>query len=156
MKKILILLAIVIAVMTFLPLTSKAAPAEIGGGIVECCQLRHDVTIAGAEQVKTTILGPVADQTKTNCPFGVPTLERKWAAYCTVDIIMTVSDWIFWLALTIGAIMIVVAAIMFVTSGGSPDKTGKAKGILTYAVIGFVVALLAKFIPAIAKYFIGV
>lgn len=161
MKKFLIIIisALFLTVLLSLPnipRINQASATEIGEEIPECCKLRHNIDIGGTDYDKDTTLAPSNDRTQVNCPItGTLTAESKWAAYCTVDTIMTISDWIFWLALTLAGIMIVVAGVMFVTSAGSPEKAGKAKSMLTYSVIGFAVALLAKFIPAVARYFIG-
>jgi len=55
----------------------------------------------------------------------------------------------------IGTIMLVVSGIIFLTSGGSPERMGVAKKALTYAIIGMVVGLSAtaivNFIKGIVK-----
>jgi uncharacterized membrane protein YjfL (UPF0719 family) len=40
-------------------------------------------------------------------------------------------------------VVIIVAGIMFTTSGGNADSVKKAKSMLLYAVIGIVVSILA-------------
>ena len=77
-------------------------------------------------------------------------------SYCTIDSVTTLTDWIFWIVFIVAAIIIVIAGLTFMTAAGDPDKAGKAKGMLTYGVIGILVAVLAKFIPAVARYFVGV
>ena len=39
--------------------------------------------------------------------------------------------------------MIIVAGVMYTTSGGNAGQVSKAKGALTYAVVGLIVAFLA-------------
>jgi len=60
-----------------------------------------------------------------------------------------VGGWIFWLLMVFVVIFILYAAFLYLTSGGDPEKTGKAKGVIIYAVIALAVALLAKAIVAI-------
>ena len=80
----------------------------------------------------------------------------NWAAYCTIDSVTTLTDWIFWIVFVVAAIIIVIAGLMYMTSAGDPEKTSKAKGVLIMGVVGIIVAVLAKFIPALVRYFIGV
>lgn len=50
-------------------------------------------------------------------------------------------------------LMIVVAAFYFVTAGGNPGQIEKAKNILLYALVGFIIILLAKsFIEFLKKF----
>lgn len=44
----------------------------------------------------------------------------------------------------ISVIMTLVAGLMYVVSGGNPDKTKKAKNILLYAIVGIVIAIAAQ------------
>lgn len=46
----------------------------------------------------------------------------------------------------IAVIMIIVAGLKYVTSGGDASKTASAKSTLIYAIVGIVVAALAQFI----------
>lgn len=52
----------------------------------------------------------------------------------------------------LSVIMIIVAGIMYVTSGGSSDQVNKARHTLTYSVVGLIVALLAL---AIINFVLG-
>lgn len=45
---------------------------------------------------------------------------------------------------TLGAIMIIVAGILYLTSAGSPERIGVAKKALIYAIIGLVVGLSSQ------------
>ncbi len=46
-------------------------------------------------------------------------------------------------AIPLTTIMVLVGAFQMITSSGDPEKFGKARKTLTYAAIGFAVALLA-------------
>lgn len=43
----------------------------------------------------------------------------------------------------VAVIMIIIGAINYITSGGDPGKTAKARSTITYAIVGLVVALLS-------------
>lgn len=70
----------------------------------------------------------------------------------SVDVILeSVANWLFSILLIISAIIIVIAGIMFVSSGGDPEKVSSARNLILYAVIGIIVAALAKGLVAIVK-----
>ena len=53
-------------------------------------------------------------------------------------------------------IIIIVSGIQFVTSGGNPEAAAAARGRLTFAIIGFVIIVLAYAILQIVdKVFLG-
>ena len=59
------------------------------------------------------------------------------------------------LVASLGTIMIIVAGIMYLLSGGSPEKMGKAKTALIYAIAGIAVGLAATSIVQAIKNIIG-
>lgn len=65
-------------------------------------------------------------------------------------------NWMFWGLIVLGIAMVLVAAYMYVTSSGDPERAGKASKTLLYAVIAIVVGLLAQGIPFIVASFFGV
>lgn len=73
----------------------------------------------------------------------------NWAVFCLVNTINTIVNWIFTLILVVSVGLISAAGFMWITSGASPDIKKKATGLLTAAVIGIVIAILAKVIPAL-------
>ncbi len=64
------------------------------------------------------------------------------------NIIETVLKWVLTFLGTLSILMIVIAGIMYITSGGDEARVDKAKAWLTYAVIGLIVALLGYAIVA--------
>jgi len=74
---------------------------------------------------------------------------------CLMNTIYSIIDWIFVFLLAIAVIMIIMGAFSFVTAGGDPEKTMKARNYIMYAAIGIAVALLAKAVPAMVKMIVG-
>ena len=70
-------------------------------------------------------------------------------------IIDTVTRWFYGIFLALAVIMVIYAGFMFLTAGGDADKINKAREALMYAVVGVVIALLARSIVPIAKAFLG-
>ncbi len=56
---------------------------------------------------------------------------------------------------SISVIMLIVAGVMFVTSGGNPGRVSSAKTALFYAIAGIMVSLAATAIINTIKYIIG-
>ena len=71
------------------------------------------------------------------------------------DIVGRTINWIFGLLLVIGAILILIAAFTYLTSGGDEEKTAKAKNWIIYAVVALVVAFIARGLLAIVAYLLG-
>jgi hypothetical protein len=74
---------------------------------------------------------------------------------CLLDTIYTVTDWIFYLATAVAIIFIVLGAFSIITAGGSPEKVTSGRNYILYAVIGLIVGLMAKGIPALARAILG-
>ncbi len=59
-------------------------------------------------------------------------------------ILGSLTNWLLAILLVIAAIFIIVAAFMFVTASGDPDKTKTARNFVLYALIGVLVGFAAK------------
>jgi len=66
-----------------------------------------------------------------------------------LQLLPNIVKWVFGFLLAVVALMIIVAAYMFVTGGGNPEQLGKAKNLLMYALIGLAIALIARGIVAL-------
>jgi hypothetical protein len=156
-----------------------------GGAIAkspaECFQLRADVKIKGNDGEDVTYEKGVilADKVLAN---GICTLNNGVAidAKCSdkasddkvakdepcytgdVGIIMllgtifNITNWLFYILMLAVTLMIIYGGFLYITAAGDPEKAGKGKSVLTFAIIGLVIALLAKIIPSVVKYIIGV
>lgn len=60
---------------------------------------------------------------------------------------------VYFLAGSIAVIMVIVAGVMYVTSTGDSGRVTKAKNMLTFAVVGIIIVLIAF---AITNWVIGV
>ncbi len=56
----------------------------------------------------------------------------------------SVLNWLFTILIAFAGIMIVIAAFYFVTASGNPETVAKARQFIIYALIGVIVALLAR------------
>lgn len=78
-------------------------------------------------------------------PIEPATTTTLWEA------IDNLTNWFYGIFLALAVIMVVYAGFMFLTAGGDVEKITKARNALMYAVIGVVIALLAKSIVPIAQ-----
>jgi len=173
-KRILIALGIFAFIVLPFFVSAQFPKAEMS----DCCKLNHDIEVSSATTYKVfgacvnvgppltflenCIVSERASGAGTTCtsknqtigPVNISTPD--WGGVCTMDTICTVTDFIFWAFLAIVVIIGVYAGFMFMTAGGDPGKIEKAKSMITYLVIGIVVAIAVKLIPALARAIIGV
>lgn len=56
----------------------------------------------------------------------------------------TITDWLFGILIVVAVIFLILAAFNFITAGGDPEKVGTARQQVIYAIIGLIVAILAR------------
>jgi len=71
------------------------------------------------------------------------------------ELIDKIMNFIFALAVVAAPLIIIVGALQLVTSGGDPKKIGAGKNMITYALIGLSIILLARGIVAMIKQAMG-
>ena len=75
--------------------------------------------------------------------------SKEWAIICLIDTIATVTNWIFFLLITISGLFIVFAAFLWITSGSVPANQEKAGKMILAALVGIAIAILSRIIPGI-------
>jgi len=73
-----------------------------------------------------------------------------------VAVIVRLIQWIAWIVGLLAVLMGLYAGILFITAGGDAAKIEKARGILLYAIVGIVVAIIAFGLVAISRAVIGI
>lgn len=73
-----------------------------------------------------------------------------------LDYLSFITGWLFYILMLIVTIFIIYGGFLVITAAGDPEKSGKGKQVVTYAIIGLAVALLARVIPALVSFIIGV
>jgi hypothetical protein len=61
-----------------------------------------------------------------------------------VDLLIVAVQWFYTIVFVFAVLFILLSAFNFITSSGNPEKVKKAKDQAKYAIIGVVVALLAR------------
>jgi hypothetical protein len=73
----------------------------------------------------------------------------------TIDLINTIANYLLWIAVIGAPLVLIIAALMFMTAGGSEQKVTTAKKMFLWAVIGLSIALISKGIISLIKDFLG-
>ena len=80
----------------------------------------------------------------TSTPGKIIRLQNPLNATSFEELVNNLINFIFYLALAITPLMIIIAGVQYVTAGGDPNKIQTAQKIILYTVIGLVIILLAK------------
>jgi len=62
-----------------------------------------------------------------------------------------ITNWIFTIFLALAVIFIIIAAFQFITAGGKAESVSEARQKIIWAVIGIIIALVARSIPAVLE-----
>lgn len=71
------------------------------------------------------------------------------------EVIQGIIDFIFWVAVVLVPLMVIISAFFFLTSAGNPERIRSAKNIIMYTAIGFGIVLLAKALVSVLNSIIG-
>ena len=146
-------LAVLILTVSFAPLVSFAGgwdPVTDGTGDSYEGVSPGDVTAGCKIRVKFTI----GDETFSPGQ-QIEGTRDDWGLICMIGTVHYITNWIFYLIMIVVMVMVLYGAFTFLTSSGDPTKTGKATKVITYAVIGMIIALLARAVPQAVKYITG-
>lgn len=92
----------------------------------------------------------------TPCPSGQICIENPLCAESFEDLLNTIVNFIFLIAIAIAPVMIMIAAFFLLTAGGDPKRIDTAKQIILWTVIGLAIILLAKGLISVLRQIIGV
>ena len=156
MKKFLIPLfaGLFVISLLFAPMVALAADDPVITPTGSCTTRS---VVSGTELTKLTgetITAPI--------PAGTPLpgtytggIKASFGIICAYSLIEWATNIAFLVIAALSVLVIVAAAFMYLTAAGNPEGTKKAKNFLLYAVIGIVIAILARIIPNIIIQFLG-
>lgn len=76
--------------------------------------------------------------------YGDTIVENPIKAMTVTELINILLDWALKLSIPISAGAIVYAGFLYTTSGGDSSTIKKAKDVLTYAIVGLILIILAR------------
>lgn len=82
-------------------------------------------------------------------------IENPLKAESFEELIGNLIDFIFWVAVVIVPLIIIVAGFYFLTAAGNPERVSTAKRIIFWSAVGFTIVLLAKGIISVIKQIIS-
>ena len=124
------------------PTTTCTVRSDLSGTEIESLTGKSAVTAitAGTKLPKTGLVDPVND---------------NFAILCVYSFIEWGTNIAFLLISALSVLVIAFAAFLYITAAGNPENTAKAKSFILYAVVGIVVAVLARVIPNVVINFLG-
>ncbi|MDD5750877.1 MAG: hypothetical protein PHU56_04570 [Candidatus Pacebacteria bacterium] len=180
MKKILSILILSVLLISLIAPMAVLAQKE---KLKECCVIRQDMTwkkgsiykvcnesgcIGSAQPCDSSpycslkkgdrigAKGAVVCPVPSDADAVINRASEQWGMICIVSTITSVTNWVFYLMMVAVVIVFVIAGAMFMMAGGDTGKTKNAKGLMILAIIGLVIALLAKLIPSVVRLIVGV
>ena len=124
----------------------------------DCCKIRtqfkiNNIAYQAGDLVKSkeasAYCGLTADSGKSTHSLD------EWGMVCLMNTINTATNWIFYIMTLLAVLMIVFGGFTYIAAAGDPTKAGKGKTILTFAIIGLAIALIAKMIPTLVRFILG-
>lgn len=133
----------------------------------DCCRVKHKITLKGigvggtpgnieeGAIVRSSQPGSFCDLNHDGIQDVTSAIFEEWASICLLDTIMTVTDWAFYFLTAISVAMIIYGGFVLVTSSGNPGRAETGRKVLEYVVVGLAVALLAKLVPGVVRFILG-
>ncbi|MDD5738907.1 MAG: pilin [Candidatus Pacebacteria bacterium] len=132
-----------------------------------CCHITQKITVGGVDydgsgtggkwigSASTGVCDTNGDGEIDTTNDKAITPSEDWGMVCLLNTIYTVTNWVFYIMTLVAVLMIVFGGFTYITAAGDPAKAGKGKSILTFAIIGLAIALIAKLIPSLVRFILG-
>jgi len=138
-------------------LTIFASEVTVPSGPDACCKISHKITINGntcqaGQTVAATSDDAIACGTTTDyCDDSA----QYWSSFCIINTVLNIGQYIFYFAIALSFLFISYAAFLMASAYGDPKKMNQGKQTLIFALIGFAISLLGKFLPYLVAFFLG-
>jgi hypothetical protein len=134
MKKILsfiVLSILAVGLIGPLAVSAQATPPD-------SCVVRIAVKNLGATDNKCLTVGGIISQG-----------DEGFGMCCFVQTVDRITSWVFYVMTAIAVLLFVYGGITYMIALGDPEKASKGGRIIIYAIIGLIIALVAKIVPNI-------
>lgn len=142
-----------VAIVSFFLLAVAILPAYAQTAPKDNCTITRALTVKGVPYAAGDVVGPVVGT--GGPPVTTIAAPSDWGTVCLINSINSVIDWIFLFLLVISVALIAIAGFLWMTSGGDAAKTKTAGQMIAAALIGIVIALLARVLPAVVLSILG-
>ena len=145
-------LAFLLAGAAFASEYSDCIDACGGTDVWSTSQIEHCPSLPGAGSGDTGGDGTIGDgEGGEGTIDGNIGLVNRLSFESIEDLLDKIADILFTYSIPLLVIMIIIGAFYLLTAGGSPDKISTGKKIITWAIIGFVVILIAGSIASLIR-----
>jgi hypothetical protein len=147
MKKIFFLLGVVLISVLITPMFSVLAQNDVPNG----CHIKFTPPASLKDSCKLGVNPAVGAGTVEDwCPIGSgdPT-TADCGMCCFIQTVNNITDWVFYVMTAIAVLLFVYGGITYMIALGDPEKASKGGRIIIYAIIGLIIALVAKIVPNI-------
>jgi hypothetical protein len=83
-------------------------------------------------------------------------IENPLQAETFEELLSSLINFVFYVAMAVTPIMIMIAGFFLLTAGGSPERVETAKKIILWTVIGLAIILLARGLISVLEHILGV
>jgi hypothetical protein len=135
------------AILTILTLAVVAAGPLVvlaQDYIPNSCELKRDF-----KAQKLQCPSPPPTGGATTCYLDGRALHEDCGMCCFVQKVDNITNWIFYVMTAIAVLLFIYGGLSHMIAMGDPDKASKARQVIIYAIIGLIIALVAKIVPAI-------
>jgi len=66
-----------------------------------------------------------------------------------------ITNFIFWVGITLAPLMLIIAGFMYVTSAGSPTRVAKANSLMLWTLVGLSALIAAKGLVNVIRSILG-
>jgi len=80
---------------------------------------------------------------------------RSAPTVSVIKVLDNIVDWLFSILLIIAVIWLIVAGYYFITAQGDPERIAKARNMVLYALIGVLIAFLARGLVLLVERIVG-
>jgi len=80
---------------------------------------------------------------------------KIWGTVCLINTLYRITGFVSFIIFALAAAMITYGGLLVTTSQGDETQWEKGKSIISYALIGIVIGVLARAIPSIALMVVG-
>lgn len=71
------------------------------------------------------------------------------------ELLNAIVDFIFYVALVVAPIMIIIGGFLFITSRGDPEQVSQAKKLIIYALVGLAIIYMSKILIGLIRQVLG-
>jgi len=88
-------------------------------------------------------------------PGGGGAIENPLGTESFTELVNRIATWVFNIGIALATVMFLWGALLFMTSGGSPERVAQAKRTMVWAAVGLVVCLCGAGITILIRNLLG-